>query len=152
MDGTKLRANASRHKVMSYARMVEREPELAALVKQILDEAEAVDAAEDEQYGDARGDEFLEHLRTKQGPLEAIRKAEQQLEDEAADQAADKARVRERRKAERRGEDPDEGGSPGNYSRGAPDPWNPSSATGWGAVAHGLLPGTPVSGGRVELL
>jgi hypothetical protein len=52
---------------MSYQRMVEREPQLAAIVAQILAEAEAVDAAEDERYGDARGDELPEQLRTKQG-------------------------------------------------------------------------------------
>jgi transposase len=108
LDGTKVRANASRHKAMSYQRMVEREPELAAIVKQILEEAEAVDQAEDERYGDARGDELPEHLRTKQGRLEAIRAAKVQLEAEAAEQAADQARGRERRKAERRGEDPDD--------------------------------------------
>ena len=108
LDGTKVKANASRHKAMSYQRMVEREPELAAIVAQILEEAEAVDAAEDERYGDARGDELPEHLRTKQGRLQAIRAAKQQLEDEAAQQAGDKARTRERRKAERDGEDPDD--------------------------------------------
>lgn len=108
LDGTKVRANASRHKAMSYARMVEREPDLAATVKQILAEAEAIDAAEDELFGDARGDELPEHLRTKQGRLEAIRRAKADLEAEAAEQAADKARAREHKKAERRGEDPDD--------------------------------------------
>ncbi len=108
LDGTKIRANASRHKAMSYGRMVEREPQLAAIVKEILDEAEQVDAEEDELYGDTRGDELPEHLSTKQGRLEAIRKAKAELEAEAADQAADKARDRERKKAERAGEDPDD--------------------------------------------
>ncbi len=107
LDGTKVRANASRHKAMSYARMNEREPELAAIVRQMLEEAEQVDAAEDELYGDARGDELPEHLRTKQGRLEAIRKAKAELEAEAADKAAEHARAKERRKATRRGEDPD---------------------------------------------
>ena len=108
LDGTKIRANASRHKAMSYGRMVEREPQLAAIVKEILDEAERVDAEEDELYGDARGDELPEHLKTSQGRLEAIRKAKADLEAEAADQAADKARDRERRKAVKEGEDPDD--------------------------------------------
>ena len=107
LDGTKVKANASRHKAMSYARMNEREPELAAIVKQMLDEAEQVDAAEDELYGDARGDELPEHLRTKQGRLEAIRKAKAELETEAADKAADDARAKQRTKAERAGDDPD---------------------------------------------
>ena len=107
LDGTKVRANASRHKAMSYARMHEREPQLAAIVKQMLDEAEQVDTEEDELYGDARGDELPEHLRTKQGRLEAIRKAKQQLEQEAADKAAEAARAKQRKKAERAGDDPD---------------------------------------------
>lgn len=104
LDGTKVRADASRqtNKAMSYAGMVDREPELAALVRQILDEAEQVDAEEDEWYGDARGDELPEHLKTKQARLEAIRLAKQQLEPEAADEA----RVKQREKAERSGEDP----------------------------------------------
>ena len=107
-DGTKVKANASRHKAMSYGRMVEREPELAAIVREMLDEAEQVDAEEDELYGDARGDELPEHLSTQQGRLEAIRKAKAEIEDEAAEQAADKARERERRKAVKTGEGPDD--------------------------------------------
>lgn len=108
LDGTKVRANASRHKAMSYERMVDREPQLAAIVAEILDEAERVDVEEDERYGDARGDELPEHLRTRQGRLEAIRKAKADLEAEAAEQAAEAARQRERKKAERAGEDPDD--------------------------------------------
>ena len=104
LDGTKIRANASRHKAMSYGRMVEREPQLAAIVKEILEEAEQVEAEEDELNGDARGDELPEHLPRKQGRLEAIRKAKTELEAEAADQA----RERERSKAARAGEDPDD--------------------------------------------
>ncbi len=78
---------------------------LAAIVAEILEEAEQVDAEEDERYGGARGDELPEHLRTSQGRLEAIRKAKAELEDEAAEQAA---QAKERTKAERAGEDPDE--------------------------------------------
>jgi hypothetical protein len=94
---------------MSYARMNEREPQLAAIVKQMLDEAEQVDAAEDELNGDARGDELPEHLRTKQGRLEAIRKAKAkaELEAEAADKTGEAARAKQQQKAERAGDDPD---------------------------------------------
>src|ERR671935_728105 len=64
LDGTKLRANASRHKAMSYERMVQQEArleaeiaEIRANVRALLEAAEAVDAAEDELYGpDSRGD------------------------------------------------------------------------------------------------
>ena len=83
LDGTKLKANASRHKAMSYARMPEREAALEAEVARILDEAEAIDRAEDAQYGDARGDELPEALRTREGRLRAIREAKAALEAEA---------------------------------------------------------------------
>jgi transposase len=83
LDGTKVKANASRHKAMSYARMTEREAQLAAQVKAILDEAEAVDAAEDQLYGDARGDELPPELRTREGRLARIREAKAALEQAA---------------------------------------------------------------------
>ena len=112
LDGTKVKANASRHKAMSYARMADREPELEAIVGQILGEAEAVDREEDERFGDARGDELPEHLRTKQGRLEAIRKAKADLEAEAREKAAEHARAKERKKTARRGDDPDDPDDP----------------------------------------
>jgi transposase len=98
LDGTKLRANASRHKAMSYERMVRAEArleaEIAALrahVRALLDEAEAVDAAEDERFGpDRRGDELPEHLRRREQRLARIREAKQALEAEA--RAAESAR------------------------------------------------------------
>jgi len=80
LDGTKLKANASKHKAMSYARMAEREAELAAQVQAILDEAEAIDAAEDAEFGDARGDELPLELRTREGRLARIREAKAALE------------------------------------------------------------------------
>jgi len=83
LDGTKVKANASRHKAMSYGRMAEREAQLAAQVKAILDEAEAVDAAEDAEFGDARGDELPPELRTRAGRLAKIREAKAALEAEA---------------------------------------------------------------------
>jgi transposase len=98
LDGTKLRANASRHKAMSYERMVKAEAqldaELAVLranVRALLEEAEAVDAEEDERYGrDRRGDELPEELRRREQRLAKIREAKQALEEEA--RAAETAR------------------------------------------------------------
>lgn len=92
LDGTKLKANASKHKAMSYGRMKSREAELEAAIQaevdRLLEQAEATDAAEDAQLGrEARGDELPEHLRTKQQRLEAIRKAKAELEAEARAQA-----------------------------------------------------------------
>ena len=88
MDGTKLRANASKHKAMSYGRMKEKLPELEAQVAEMLAEAEAVDTAEDAQYGKGRrGDELPEELRFRQRRLEKIRQAKEALEAEARAEA-----------------------------------------------------------------
>ena len=83
LDGTKVKANASKHKAMSYGRMAEREAQLAAQVQAILDEAEAVDAADYAEFGDARGDELPPELRTREGRLAKIREAKAALEREA---------------------------------------------------------------------
>jgi hypothetical protein len=64
LDGTKLKANASKHKAMSYGRMKERERQLRAEVRELLAQAEAADAAEDAHYGaDRRGDELPAELQ-----------------------------------------------------------------------------------------
>jgi transposase len=85
VDGTKLRANASRHKAMSYQRMLTEEPKLAAEVQAWLDQAAAVDTAEDALHGaERRGDETPAWMADKQRRLERIRAAKAQLEAEAA--------------------------------------------------------------------
>jgi transposase len=102
LDGTKLRANASRRKAMSYARMSEREKILAQEVSDLLAEAEVTDAAEDAKFGkDRRGDELPEELRRRESRLAKIRQAKQALEDEARERA--KAAVQA--KAAEKGED-----------------------------------------------
>ncbi|WP_425460973.1 transposase [Leekyejoonella antrihumi] len=94
LDGTKLRANASRRKAMSYARMSEREKILAQEVSDLLGEAEDLDAAEDAAFGkDRRGDELLEELRHRESRLVKIREAKAALEQEARDRAEDRARA-----------------------------------------------------------
>ncbi len=93
LDGTKLRANASRHKAMSYDRMVKSEAqleaEIAALherVGALLADAERVDAEEDERFGpDRRGDELPDELQRREQRLARIREAKQALEAEAAE-------------------------------------------------------------------
>jgi transposase len=67
IDGTKVHANASHHSNLDYEQ----------LAKEILKEASEIDAAEDELYGDARGDELPEHLRTSEGRRAALREAKQ---------------------------------------------------------------------------
>lgn len=89
LDGTKIKANASKHKAMSYARMLKTEPELAAIVTEWLEKAEAIDAKEDEEFGpDRTGDELPEWVKDKQKRLEKIREAKAALEAEAAAEAA----------------------------------------------------------------
>lgn len=84
VDGTKLRANASKHKAMSYKYMVQQEPKLAAELASWLDQADAADAAEDAQHGaDRRGDEMPDWMADRQRRLERIRAAKAQLEAEA---------------------------------------------------------------------
>jgi hypothetical protein len=95
LDGTKLRANASRRKAMSYARMSEKEKILAEEVSELLAQAEAVDKAEDAKFGkDARGDELPEELRRRESRLTKIREAKQALEDEARERAEQAARAK----------------------------------------------------------
>jgi transposase len=106
LDGTKVKANASKHKAMSYGRMVEREAALAAEVRAILEEAEAVDAAEDARYGDARGDELPAELRRRETRLARIREAKAALEAEARERTGDPDAVPES-KAQRNFTDPE---------------------------------------------
>lgn len=104
LDGTKLRANASRRKAMSYARMSEKERILAAEVSELLAQAEEVDRSEDARFGkDARGDELPQELRRRESRLAKIRQAKQALEEEARDKAVAAARD----KAAAAGEDRD---------------------------------------------
>jgi len=92
LDGTKLRASASRHKAMSYDRMGPRIQELEAQVAAMLAEAEAADRAEDAEFGeDKRGDELPPELATKEGRLAKLRAAKESIEAEARARAAQKA-------------------------------------------------------------
>lgn len=76
LDGTKIKANASKHKAMSYGRMVEAEPKLAAEVGRWFDEAGKTDRAEDREHGtERRGDEMPEWVASKQTRLQKIREA-----------------------------------------------------------------------------
>jgi transposase len=106
LDGTKIKANASKHKAMSYERMKKREVELAAEVDRWLKAAEAADAEEDKLYGSRRGDEMPDWVADKQKRLAKIRAAKAELEAEAKAAAAEEMRRRaaaeERRIAEGR--------------------------------------------------
>ena len=84
LDGTRMRANASKHKGMSYRGMKKAEADLAAEVKRWFEEAERQDREEDERYGvDRQGDEMPDWVADKQKRLEKIRQAKAELEAEA---------------------------------------------------------------------
>src|SRR5215217_743997 len=94
VDGTKLQANASRNENLDYEQ----------LAREIVEEAKAVDAAEDELYGDARGDELPEEFATAQGRRGWLREAKQRLEAERAanPQPVPRSRPKRREDAKRR--------------------------------------------------
>jgi transposase len=98
LDGTKVKANASKHKAMSYERMKRREAELTAEVDRWLRAAEAADTEEDKRLGDKRGDELPAWVADKQKRLEKIRAARAELEAEAKSVA--EREVRRRAEAE----------------------------------------------------
>jgi hypothetical protein len=95
LDGAKIKANASKHKAMSYERMKKREAELKAEVDRWLKAAAAADAEEDKLYDDNRGDELPDWAADKAQRLEKIREAKAALEAEAkaAAEAESKARA-----------------------------------------------------------
>jgi transposase len=91
LDGTKIKANASKHKAMSYGRMVEAEARLAAEVAAWLKAAGQADRAEDRAHGvERRGDEMPDWVASKERRLEKIRAAKAALEAEARAAAKDK--------------------------------------------------------------
>jgi transposase len=91
LDGTKIQANASKHKAMSYERMQQAEKRLGEEVEVLLKRAEETDALEDSRFGkEMRGDEVPEELRRRETRLERIREAKVALEQEAL-----KARARQ---------------------------------------------------------
>src|SRR6266496_2981174 len=103
IDGSKLRANASKHKAMSYDRMCEKEEQLRAEVERLLKEAEEADAAEDKLYGKGvRGDELPAELARRESRLRKIREAKASLEAEAKEQAKAAAAAVEAKIAERK--------------------------------------------------
>jgi len=88
LDGTKIRANASKHKAMSYKRMKEDQRNLRAEVRKLLEQAAAADDEEDARYGeDKSGDELPEELSRRETRLKKIREAKRALEERAREEA-----------------------------------------------------------------
>ena len=89
LDGSKIKANASKHKAMSYGRMREKQTQLRDEVTGLLAQAEAADTADDAEYGaDRRGDELPAELQRRESRLKRIREAKQALEARAKAEAA----------------------------------------------------------------
>jgi transposase len=101
LDGSKVKANASKHKAMSYGRMQEEEKRLKEEVKRLLEQAEAADAEEDERYGaDRRGEEWPAELARRETRLQRILEAKRALEERAREQAKSKGEPEEKAKPE----------------------------------------------------
>ena len=111
IDGTKIKANASKHKAMSYERMLREEQRLREEVKRLLGEAEQTDAEEDKRYGRTRrGDELPAELGRGEDRLKRIAEAKKALEE------------RVRAEAEQKQQDKDPDNKPGSGSGGANRP------------------------------
>ena len=96
LDGTKIKASASRHKAMSYDRMPEEEARLKQEIATILAEAESADATEDAAHGPGRrGDELPQGLARRQSRLAKIQEAKALLEERARTEAAEEAARRQ---------------------------------------------------------
>jgi transposase len=89
LDGTKMKANASKHKAMSYDRMNEKQRQLKEEVQQLLEQAAAADAAEDGQYGSRQGDELPAELQRRETRLAKIKAAKKVVEQRARDKAVE---------------------------------------------------------------
>ena len=100
-DGTKIGANASRHKAMSYGYMNKDIERLKAEIEQLLKQAEQIDAEQDAALGSRRGDELPAELKRREDRLAKIREAKTRLEAEAAVKAEQEQRRRDDEQAQR---------------------------------------------------
>jgi len=123
LDGTKVLANASKHKAMSYGRMGEAERKLEADVAALLAQAAQVDAAEDAQYGKGkRGDELPAELARRESRLAKIREAKAALEATARAEAVQAAAAAQAKRAERQRQAETTGRQPKGRPPRVPDP------------------------------
>ena len=110
LDGTKIKANASRHKAMSYERMKEEQKRLRKEIRELLNQAESTDDAEDRRFGrNFRGDELPEELARRRTRLKRVQEARQALEVEA--KAAAEEEFRRRQQEDQNVEDRGGGGT-----------------------------------------
>ena len=113
IDGTKIKANASKHKAMSYDRMGETEQRLKQEIDALLKQADETDAAEDAQYGKGkRGDELPDELARRESRLAKLQKAKAELEQEARQKAEVQRAEAEAKLAERGAQEEQTGKKP----------------------------------------
>jgi hypothetical protein len=107
LDGTKIKANASKHKAMSYQRMEEKEEQLLQEVEALLDQAEAADQEEDREHGrDRRGDELPAELQRRESRRAKIEAAKKVLEERARQKAVGEGQsAKQARQAKPAGQD-----------------------------------------------
>ncbi len=99
LDGTKVKANASKHKAMSYGRMKDEERKLRDEVRKLLAQAKAADEEEDARYGkDKSGDELPDELSRRETRLQKIREAKRALEERAREEAEEEGKSKEEAK------------------------------------------------------
>jgi transposase len=123
LDGTKVKANASKHKAMSYGRMEKAEAELVAQIEALLKEAERVDSEEDAKYGKGkRGDELPDELARRESRLRKIREAKAALEKKAREEAEKKAEQVRRQNEERKRKEEQRGRKFAGRPAQEPDP------------------------------
>jgi transposase len=123
LDGTKVLANASKHKAMSYGRMGDAERTLEQEIAALLAQAQRVDAAEDARYGTGRrGDELPAELARRESRLAKIRTAKADLEAEARAAAAEAAAAAQTKRAERERQTETTGRKPKGRPPRVPDP------------------------------
>ena len=103
-DGTKMKANASRHKAMSYGHMQKSIARLEAEIEQLLKQAEQVDAEQDAALGSRRGDELPAELKRREDRLVKIQEAKSRLEAAARAKADEEQRRRDEEQAQREAE------------------------------------------------
>jgi transposase len=123
IDGSKLQANASKHKAMSYNRMEEKEKQLRAEVEKLLAQAEETDAAEDALYGKGnRGDDLTGEMARRESRLKKIAEAKAALEQEAREHAEAARKAAEEKLEERRRKEQAHGKKFGGRPPRIPDP------------------------------
>lgn len=123
IDGTKMKANASKHKAMSYQRMVETEKRLKEEVRLLLEDAKKEDESEDQKYGKGqRGDDLPAELKRREDRLKKIAEAKAALELHAREKASQEAEVVREKLEARAQKERERGKKTGGRPPKVPDP------------------------------